>query len=141
MKDLTGQSGEDVFFGGQARLLRLAESADQRGKLLPIAFSRLPFEPKRCFIVSEVPAGTCRGRHAHRFGSQLLFCLNGRVDVLMRDGKSETTVTLSNDSAALLIGPRIWAQQTYVTENSILMVLASYDYDRSSYIEDLDALS
>jgi hypothetical protein len=61
--------------------------------------------------------------------------------VLMRDGKSETTVTLSNDSAALLIGPRIWAQQTYVTENSILMVLASYDYDRSSYIEDLDALS
>ncbi|MFO1130720.1 MAG: FdtA/QdtA family cupin domain-containing protein [Hyphomicrobiales bacterium] len=132
---------DDEFLGGQARLLRLADSIDQRGKLLPIPFAELPFVPRRCFCVSQVPAGTVRGKHAHRESWQLLICLNGRIDVLMRDGHGEATVQLTDDSSALLIAPLIWTQQTYLTDGAVLMVLASHEFDPGSYVTDAGALA
>ena len=130
-----------AYFGGRARLLRFSGFVDKRGRLLPLSFSLLPFLPKRSFVVSQVPAGTRRGRHGHRVGSQLLFCLHGRIEVLRRDGESEATVCLTDNSAALLIGPRIWAQQTYFTENSILLVFASEEFDPASYVDDTSELT
>lgn len=138
---MSSLTAHDVYFGGRARLLQLAHAIDPRGKLLPIPFAELPFVPRRCFCVSQVPAGTARGRHAHRESWQLLICLNGRIDVLMRDGHGEVTVPLSDDSSALLIGPLIWTQQTYLTDGAVLMVLASQEFDPDGYITDPGALA
>jgi hypothetical protein len=129
------------YFGGRVVLLRLPDSVDQRGKLLPIPFAELPFVPRRCFCVSQVPVGTERGKHAHRDGWQLLFCLSGRIDILMRDGQSEATACLADDSHALLIGPLIWTRQTYLTEGAVLLVLGSHEYDPASYVTDIGELA
>lgn len=136
MNEDVRQSENQSYLGGLARLLRFADFCDQRGKLLPLDFKMLPFVPQRVFYVSRVPAGTVRGMHAHHRGSQLLFCVLGRIELLMRVGDEEATVCLTDDSSGLLIGPGVWAQQTYQTENAVLMVLASEPYDPTSYIAE-----
>lgn len=130
-----------TYFGARARLLRFRDFADSRGKLAPLPFDGLPFVPQRSFFVTHVPAGTVRGRHGHRTGNQLLFCLCGRIEVSMRAGGEEAKVNLADDSCGLLIGPGIWAQQTYLTEHAVLLVLASDIYDPASYFTDAGGAS
>ena len=119
-----------------ARLLRLPRLHDARGSLSPIEFGPLPFTPCRMFAIHGVPAGTVRGAHAHRSAWQLLVCLNGRVDIELREAGSTAAVVLDHAEIALLIEPGVWASQTYVAEGSILAVLSSEAFDESSYVAD-----
>ena len=81
-------------------------------------------------------AGTERGGHAHREGQQFLICLQGQVALLLRYGDEEVRFDLRTDGPGLLIGPRVWGQQTYQMEGTVLPVLASEPYDPRSYVED-----
>ena len=40
----------------------------------------------------------------------------------------------------LVIRPGIWAQETYLKENTILMVLCDLPYDADDYIFDIEQL-
>ena len=124
------------FFGGQAKLLGIRPHADERGMLTPFAFDQLPFTPRRCFTVTGAPAGCVRGGHAHRSGMQALFCLQGRIDILMRYRGEEVELTLAPSSCGLVFGPGVWCQQQYVEDGSVLLVFASEPYDPASYIEN-----
>jgi len=127
---------EKSFFDNRAWLMRYPRHTDRRGYLDVFEYDRLPFTPCRSFIVADVPPGTVRGRHMHRSGTQMLVCLKGRVDILMRCHHKERAVTLAPDSPALVFRSGVWCQQTYVEENSILLVFASEPYDPDSYIHD-----
>lgn len=122
------------FFGGQARLVACPGRADERGILTPFAFDQLPFVPCRAFTVTGTPAGSVRGGHGHRSGMQLLVCLHGRIEVLMRHQGEEAALTLESAAQGLLIGANVWCQQRYVTAGSVLLVFASEPYDPASYI-------
>lgn len=122
------------YLGGRARLLRFAVFGDQRGRLCPHPFDGMPFMPQRSFVVSQVPAGTVRGGHAHRTARQLLFCVAGEVDVLMRAGRDEARVVLADNACGLLLEAGVWAQQTYVAQDSVLLVYASEPFDPEGYV-------
>ncbi|MEO0815038.1 MAG: FdtA/QdtA family cupin domain-containing protein, partial [Myxococcota bacterium] len=107
---------------------------NDRGELSVAEFGSLPFVPVRMFTVSNVPADTMRGGHAHRFGRQLLICAAGQVDVTLRRGDVTQTVSCTPGSGGLLIPPGVWAQQHYKLPNSVLVVLCSHAYDKNSYI-------
>lgn len=125
---------------GRVSLLQFEERVDPRGRLLPLEFHNLPFTPKRSFLVTGAPVGTVRGKHAHRTASQLLFCVSGRVDVCVRADGKEDMIVLAVPSAGLLMGPGVWAQQTYQTDGAVLLVMASEPFDASSYVQySLDA--
>lgn len=124
------------FFDGRARLIPLRGHGDARGLLLPFDFATLPFTPCRIFTVSQVPTGTVRGAHGHKSGEQLLVCLQGRIDILMRHLDEAETLTLSPSSHGLLVGAGVWCQQTYLTWETVLMVFASQPYDPQSYLTD-----
>ncbi len=126
------------WFSGSVRLVDLPRHKDERGSLLPIEFGQLPFSPQRLFVVSGMSAGTVRGGHAHREGQQLLICLQGRVDVCLRHGDEEARASLLPDDTGLLIGPKVWCQQTYVDACTVLLVVSSEPYDPGSYIEHWD---
>jgi dTDP-4-dehydrorhamnose 3,5-epimerase-like enzyme len=123
-----------AFFDGRASLIPLICNIDRRGSLLPVDFSDLPFHPCRAFVVQDVPAGTARGGHAHRRGSQLLVRLAGRVLVEMRVGGQQAHCLLDRSDRGLLVGPGVWAQQTYVDSGAILLVFASEPYDPADYL-------
>jgi dTDP-4-dehydrorhamnose 3,5-epimerase-like enzyme len=129
---------ERVFFEGQAELIPLTERLDERGALLPMDFPTLPFQPCRIFVTHDVPAGTTRGGHAHRRGWQLLVRLTGRLKVAMRYNNQPEVCLLDRSDVGLLIGPRVWSEQTYLEPATTLLVLASTPYDPASYLIDSD---
>lgn len=104
--------------------------------LLPLDFLSLPFQPCRLFTVSNVPAGVHRGGHGHHVGAQLLICLEGRIDLWMRQATEQARTALVPGGPGLLLGPGIWCRQTYATAGSVLLVLASDPYDPASYFTE-----
>ena len=44
----------------------------------------------------------------------------------------------NSDMSGLLVPPMNWCEITYKDENTILLVLASHDYDPNDYIHDYD---
>lgn len=121
------------FFGGRARLIRIPVHADERGRLVPFGFDQMPFVPGRSFAVAGVPAGAVRGGHAHSSGMQLLYCLQGRIEYLLRYGHEEVSGILEPGAAGLLVGAGVWCRQTYLLEGTVLLAFASEPYDPSSY--------
>ena len=110
---------------------------DDRGVLVPIEFPDLPFEPRRAFTVSGVPAGTARGGHAHRSGRQFLVCPTGRVRVRLRDRTGVETVVLDRPDQGLLIEPGVWSEQVYELDETVLLVFVSKPYDGASDLDDV----
>lgn len=104
-------------------------STDERGSLLPLDWESLPFEPRRIFTVSGVPAGTVRGGHGHRTCTQLLAAVVGEIEVRLVHGGEHRAIILTPKSPALLVRAGIWFSQTYLSEGAVLLVLASECYD------------
>ena len=124
-----------VYLGGLAKLVACAARADERGLLLPFQFDQMPFEPVRVFAVSNVPAGTVRGGHAHRSGRQLLVCLQGHIGILMRHRDQEARLALEPSGFGLVLEAGVWCQQTYLVEGTVLLAFADTPYDPASYLE------
>jgi dTDP-4-dehydrorhamnose 3,5-epimerase-like enzyme len=122
-------------FSGAARLVPFKVHTDERGSLLPIEFDHLPFTPRRVFTVASMPKGTVRGGHGHRGGQQLLICLHGQIEATVRTGDEEAHTLLLPGGPGLLFGPGVWCRQTYLIENSVLLVFASEPFDPESKIE------
>lgn len=121
----------------KARSVALTTVTDVRGQLSAAQFpGDLPFCPRRVFIVSRSPAGTERGGHAHRSCHQLLIATAGEIVVEYDDDEGTGTATLTLATAGLHIPPLVWAKQTYVTDGSSLLVLASHEYDVDDYVDD-----
>lgn len=110
---------------------------DDRGSLLPIEFDSLPFNPKRVFIVSNVPAGTERGNHSHYETIQYLLCVKGEIEVILHDGKTEVKTTIK-ENEGILVPKLIWDSQKFLTDNTTLIVFCSTTYDKQDYIFDFE---
>jgi UDP-2-acetamido-3-amino-2,3-dideoxy-glucuronate N-acetyltransferase len=108
---------------------------DNRGSLLPIEFNTLPFEPKRIFIVNNVPLNEIRGEHSHYVTKQLIVCTKGIVKVLLDDGLFINEYVLYKNQS-ILINEMIWDAQQFLTEDAEIMVLCSTNYDITDYIMD-----
>ena len=82
--------------------------------------------------------GVYRGQHAHRDCTQFLICSHGAVEVLCDDGSEVTSFILDRPEIGLLIPPSIWAQQSYLVDNSVLTVLCDRPYEPNDYIRNYD---
>lgn len=120
-------------FGDDVRVLAVAPNVDERGRLLELDFSTVPFPVRRVFAIAGVPPGTFRGGHRHQETQQLLTCVAGRVEVELRRGQAHHELVLTPDSGSLHIAPGVWARQRYVTDGTVLLVLASEPFDPASY--------
>lgn len=123
----------NTWFDGKVARVTCPTRDDERGSLLPIEFTLLPFVPQRIFTVVGNSVNIIRGEHGHRYGQQLLICLVGkiRVETYYRNQSVQTLLTPGSDG--LLVGAYIWYRQIYLEASSILLVLASDPYDPSSY--------
>jgi len=122
------------------RLIRLQIHSGDLGTLAPFNFDGLPFLPRHAFAVTGVPTPTTRGKHAHRRSSQLMICLNGRVEVEWKRGQAAATISLDRPGLALLVPPGTWSSQTYAAPASVLLVLASEPYSPDDYLPGPSAL-
>jgi UDP-2-acetamido-3-amino-2,3-dideoxy-glucuronate N-acetyltransferase len=118
----------------------LPSFVDERGSLTVAEFSRfVPFVVQRLFFIRCVPAATDRGGHAHYRCRQYLVCQNGTIKVQATDGRSTRDFLLC-DGQCLLVEPGIFATETYLTSDSILLVLCDRPFEKSDYIDTIEEL-
>lgn len=96
----------------------------------------IPFEIKRVYYIYNVPSGAKRGFHAHKATKQLLFCIQGEVNVLLNNGEEKQYALLDKPMKGLIIEDGIWHTMEFIQENSILCVAASDYYNEDDYIRD-----
>lgn len=111
--------------------------SDKRGSLCVINFNDLPFTPQRIFYVKDVPALEVRGNHAHKSCHQILFAINGSLEVELSNVHGEFNFYLKNPKIGIHIPPLNWGVQKNFEPGTILMVLASEPYDKNEYINDI----
>jgi dTDP-4-dehydrorhamnose 3,5-epimerase-like enzyme len=115
----------------------IAKFSDGRGDLIALHLNDITFEPKRLFYVTNVPCGMKRGDHSHYNTQQLLICIKGRIEVNLHDGnKWESTILTEHES--IFVDRLVWDNQVFHTEDSMLLVLCSTEFDKSDYILDFD---
>lgn len=112
---------------------------DLRGDLCAGEFLRnVPFEPKRYFLVFNVPSAETRGEHAHKVCKQFLVCVGGSLVVVVDDGVSREEIVLNRHNLGLYIPPGVWGIQYKFSSDATLLVFASDFYDAADYIRDYD---
>lgn len=130
--------GQSVDVAG-ARLFRLEEVRDLRGRLtFGERGGALPFEPRRFFLVYDVPDERVRGSHAHRTLHEFLIAVYGTVMVTADNGHQRLQVELDSPTLALHLPPMIWTVQYGYSADAVLLAIVSHEYDAADYIRDYD---
>lgn len=119
------------------RIVDIPEIADERGSLtFAQSGSHLPFVARRYFTIMDVPRGAGRGGHAHRTVQQFIVALRGSVTISVDDGSRERQVVLDSPRKGLYVPPMIWNDLSEMSPDTVILCLASGDYDEAEYIRD-----
>jgi UDP-2-acetamido-3-amino-2,3-dideoxy-glucuronate N-acetyltransferase len=133
----TGQLGQPAVKG--VTVYDLPIMTDLRGSLAVGEIGNgLPFQPKRFFVVFDVPSREVRGEHAHRQLQQFLVCLKGDCSLLVDNGHKRDLILLDSPRVGVHLSPMVWAVQYKFSRDAMLLVLASENYDPASYIRDYE---
>lgn len=136
-RDATGAPGSQPTRVRGVSLLPLRSATDMRGALaVAQTDDGIPFEPRRWFLVYDVPSAETRGQHAHRRCHQLLIAVSGSVRVVADDGDTREEFILDRPNLGLYLPAMIWGIQYGYMPQSVLLVVASEPYDPSDYIRD-----
>lgn len=121
------------------KIIDLPKISDPRGNLTFIEGGRqVPFNIKRVFYLYDVPGGEARAGHALKTCHQLISAVMGSFDLVLDDGKTRSKLTLNRAYQAVLIPPAIWRELENFSSGAVCMVLASEQYDESSYFRSYD---
>ena len=119
--------------------IKFKVNTDKWGNLTPIEQKKdIGFNIKRIYYIYEVEEGVRRGFHSHKKLEQILICVHGKVNILVKTPNEEEIVTLDNPSEGLYIGPNIWREMYDFEDGAVLLVLASDYYKVSDYIREYD---
>jgi dTDP-4-dehydrorhamnose 3,5-epimerase-like enzyme len=120
------------------RIIDLPRHARADGEVVVAeAAAQVPFRIERMFTLTA-PAGTQRGRHAHRQCSQFMICVSGAVNIVCEDGIKQKTFLLDRGDFALLVPPTLWNTVEFRQIDSVLVVLCDRPYEADDYIRNYD---
>jgi hypothetical protein len=123
----------------RAGTIALDRILDDRGSLVVAELGRmLPFDVARFFVISDVPHGASRGEHAHHRCEQFLVCLRGSVTAMVDDGFTRRDVVLDRPEIGLYMPAMTWGTQHRYSDDAILLVLASRQYEVEDYIDSYE---
>lgn len=123
-------------FFSDVKIFSFPTFLESNGQLTVIEGSKVNFNIKRIFYVYGVWNKKRRGKHSHYKTDQVLCCLQGKVTTIINDGNNDEVYLLDDPTKAIYIPSGIWDEQIYHTPDTILLVLANTDYDKSDYITD-----
>lgn len=99
---------------------------------------QIPFPIKRIYYIFGSKPGLPRGSHAHYQTEQILFCIQGRVKIILDDGKKKSIIILNKPEVGIYLGKKIWHEMHDLRPKTILLVLASHIYKEKDYIRDYE---
>lgn len=115
-------------------LLNLQTHTDKRGNLTVIE-KIIPFEIKRIFYIYGVDNST-RGYHRHKKTIQAAIAIQGKCRIVSKSGEGcqEEEYLLDTPSKCLMLQPEDFHWMDNFSNDCILMVLASENFDKDDYI-------
>lgn len=112
---------------------------DERGSLIALESEKtVPFPIKRVYYIFGTNAGVSRGFHAHKKLQQVALCITGKCRMILDDGRQRNEVWLDSPNKGLIIEDLVWREMHDFSEDCVLLVLASENYDEADYIRDYD---
>ena len=115
-----------------AKLFSIPTYKDPRGSLSVIE-KILPFDIKRVYYIYDVDDSE-RGYHAHKKTIQALIMLNGSCNFFVGDKNHSTKYEMNSPEKGLLLMPEDFHWMTNFSNGSILLVLASHEFNTNDYI-------
>ena len=116
-------------------VIDFSKHKEKSGTLIPIeAGKEVPFDITRVFYIFDVPPGEIRGKHAHKKQKQLLICLKGKCDVILKDTLETMEVVLERPDVGVYIPPGVWDEIVYHEKDTVLIVLTDGCYDPDDYV-------
>jgi hypothetical protein len=115
-----------------AKLIKFNTFEDQRGALTVIE-KTLPFKIKRVFYIYNVDDSK-RGFHMHKKTIQMAISINGSCDIVVDKGPKKIVFQLDSPDKGLILEPDDYHWMENFSSGSILLVLASEEYDPDDYI-------
>ena len=113
------------------------QHGDDRGMLVALEeYKDIPFEIKRVYYMYDTKKNVHRGFHAHKSLEQILICIHGSCKVLLDNGTEKKIVSLEKPYEGLYIANDMWREMYDISEDAVLMVLASEYYKEEDYIRD-----
>jgi dTDP-4-amino-4,6-dideoxygalactose transaminase len=94
------------------------------------------FPVHRAYYIRDVPAGQSRGAHGHKALRQCFLCLRGSVRLTITKNDVSQAVTLTKPWQAAVVGAGCWRDLSDFSEDSVVIVLVSDEYDEGDYIRD-----
>ena len=119
--------------------VELPNLGDARGSLIVAESNKnVPFEVKRFYYILDAKPDVPRGFHAHKELMQLAFCIKGSCNMIMDNGIEKQQVCIDKSNIGLMIPPMVWHEMHDFSEDCVMLVLASAQYDEADYIRDYD---
>ncbi len=116
---------------------KLTTHTDERGCLTIVeALKDIPFTINRVYWLHTVPEGAKRGYHASRSCYEYLVSMSGSVEIVLEDAHGRQTYILNKKNEGLIVPPYTWIELKQFTNDAVLLVLASDDYQPEMYIND-----
>lgn len=100
--------------------------------------AHVPFRIARVFFVYGVPGDAARGGHAHLELEQAVFCLSGRLEMVVDDGEERRTHVLDDPRVGIYLPPMVWHDIGGFARGTVYLALASAEFDEADYVRDYD---
>lgn len=96
----------------------------------------ISFVPKRFYMIYGVPSKETKGQYALKTCHQFITCARGSCKILLDDGKNRKEILLDSPRFGLYIHPKVWVSQYRFSEDALLSVFASEEYNPEDYIRN-----
>ena len=119
------------------QIIDLPRITDPRGNLtVAEEYRHIPFDIKRAYWVYDVPAGECRGGHAHKRCKIFIIAVSGSFTVTLDNGSQQQSYFLNHPYQGLLVDTGIWRTLDDFSSGAVCLVLASEGFCEDDYIRD-----
>jgi hypothetical protein len=99
----------------------------------------VPFEIRRVYFISGIPAHAQRGGHAHKDLFEFIIAVHGALTIQLQDQEGNRhQFRLDSPSKGLLVDSLYWRELSDYDDDSVCLVLASDRYDEEEYLRDFD---
>ncbi len=121
-------------------MLEFSQKGDERGHMVVVeGLKDIPFEIKRIFYIYGSDKNVVRGQHANRESEFVLINVAGTSKVRVKDGKgNEAVYSLNRPHTGIYLPQMVWKDMYDFSEDSVLLVVASTEYNADEYIRDYD---
>lgn len=115
-----------------AQIIDIPIFSDERGGLAVIE-SHCPFVIKRVFHIHAVPENEVRGKHGHIKNRMFFTCASGSCSIYSNNGNKKEYFSLKSPNQGLIVEPEDWHHLSEFSNDCILLVLCSEEYDNKDY--------